>query len=271
MKPFSFAPLLVALCAPATLVRAQECSNCAYDIPDTVVAGNASGQTIEVRATNDIPVFALQAGLSFDASALELTGISRTGAVTENADFFESAIDAEAGVAAFAVLWDLSGDFSVKRLPPGDRHLIAVLEAESKVASGTTVVSFREVVVSAMSVIPIANVMSDPEGLSIRPALSDGTITIEDRTPRRVFIRGDPNDDLELNITDGIFVLNFLFTGGPDARCRDAMDANDTGTVDLTDGIYIFQFLFLGGPPPRPPFPEAGEDPTADPLPECVE
>jgi hypothetical protein len=34
----------------------------------------------------------------------------------------------------------------------------------------------------------------------------------------------------------------------------------------ITDAIYILNFLFLGGPAPLPPFPECGIDPTVDGL-----
>lgn len=84
------------------------------------------------------------------------------------------------------------------------------------------------------------------------------------------FIRGDTDDSGGLDLTDGIRILNFLFLGGVDSRCRDAMDSNDSSSVDLADGVYIFQFLFLGGPEPPAPYPTSGTDPTADGLPECT-
>jgi hypothetical protein len=42
------------------------------------------------------------------------------------------------------------------------------------------------------------------------------------------------------------------------------MDGDDNGKLEITDGIYLLNFLFLGGPQPRPPFPLCGQDPTAD-------
>jgi hypothetical protein len=92
----------------------------------------------------------------------------------------------------------------------------------------------------------------------------------EDDSTGGVFLRGDTDDASGINITDGIRVLNFLFLGGEDARCRDSMDANDSASVDIADGIFLFNFLFLGGIDPPPPFPAAGTDPTADALPECT-
>ena len=85
-----------------------------------------------------------------------------------------------------------------------------------------------------------------------------------------VFHRGDPNDTGTIDLTDGILILNFLFTGGVAPTCSDAADVNDSGTIDLTDGVGIFNFLFLGGLPPADPGPltqPCGPDPSdSDPF-----
>jgi hypothetical protein len=78
------------------------------------------------------------------------------------------------------------------------------------------------------------------------------------------FRRGDADASGSMNITDGVFILNFLFVGGPTPSCLDAADADDSGVVNITDGIYVLGFLFLGGPPPPAPFPDCGVDPSAD-------
>jgi hypothetical protein len=51
--------------------------------------------------------------------------------------------------------------------------------------------------------------------------------------------------------------------------CLDAADADDNGEVQLTDAIKILGFLFLGADPPPAPGPPGspcGADPTDDPL-----
>jgi hypothetical protein len=71
--------------------------------------------------------------------------------------------------------------------------------------------------------------------------------------PLRVFHRGDPNNDGSVNITDGIYVLNFLFLGGPAPTCLESANPNDDASINITDGIYILNYLFLGGPAPVAP------------------
>ncbi|MBI4586104.1 MAG: VCBS repeat-containing protein [Planctomycetes bacterium] len=79
------------------------------------------------------------------------------------------------------------------------------------------------------------------------------------------FIRGDFDQKNCLDITDSIQIFTYLFLGDPDSSsCLDAGDANDDGFVDLTDGISLLEYLFIGGDPPASPFPQCGNDPTAD-------
>jgi hypothetical protein len=74
----------------------------------------------------------------------------------------------------------------------------------------------------------------------------------------------DGNGNVE--ITDAILILNFLFVGGDRPRCMDAADVSDRGTVDISAAINLLGFLFLGGAPPSIPFPNSGIDPTEDTL-----
>ena len=70
------------------------------------------------------------------------------------------------------------------------------------------------------------------------------------------FQRGDCNSDGLLNVSDPIFILNYLFvTDSTTPLCFDGCDANDNGTVNIADVVYVLQFSFALGPPPPPPFP----------------
>ena len=86
-----------------------------------------------------------------------------------------------------------------------------------------------------------------------------------------IFRRGDSNASGDLNITDGVFVLNYLFLGGPEPTCQDAADSDDNGQLNITDGVRILNYLFLGGPAPPAPGPNAcGPDTVEDDLPACT-
>jgi hypothetical protein len=64
------------------------------------------------------------------------------------------------------------------------------------------------------------------------------------------FDRGDANGDGIINIADVVFLVNYLFTGGPAPEPMEAGDANCDGTVDIADAVYLVNYLFAGGPPP---------------------
>jgi len=81
------------------------------------------------------------------------------------------------------------------------------------------------------------------------------------------FSSGDSNGDGRIDISDAVFTLNYLFTGGRRPDCLDAADTDDSGTLDLTDGHLINVLLFLGGSVPRTPTPfGCAVDPTDDDL-----
>ncbi|HVR75574.1 MAG TPA: hypothetical protein VMT52_14660 [Planctomycetota bacterium] len=64
------------------------------------------------------------------------------------------------------------------------------------------------------------------------------------------FRRGDCNGDAGLDISDSIFALSYLFTGGLEPPCLDACNSNLDLRLDISDPVYVLQYLFGGGPPP---------------------
>jgi hypothetical protein len=80
------------------------------------------------------------------------------------------------------------------------------------------------------------------------------------------FVRGDVDQNEALEISDAVFVFNYLFLGGARPACIDAADFNDDGALDLSDGVAELNFLFLGGPSPPAPHPKCGDDPSDDAL-----
>ena len=63
------------------------------------------------------------------------------------------------------------------------------------------------------------------------------------------FLRGDSNGDANLDLSDAISTLSFLFLGSDSPSCQAAADSNRDGNIDLTDAIYSLNFLFLAGEP----------------------
>jgi hypothetical protein len=90
---------------------------------------------------------------------------------------------------------------------------------------------------------------------------TDGSL--QEPLPTR-FLRGDCNDNGEVDISDGRCILDWRFSGAPAPGCLAATDTGGDGRTDIADAIYLFNALFLGGPPPTAPFPECGTGTEAD-------
>jgi hypothetical protein len=87
-------------------------------------------------------------------------------------------------------------------------------------------------------------------------------------SPPGTFLRGDATFDDNVDVSDSIKILRFLFLGGEVLQCEDAADVDDSGILDTTDPIFLLSYLFLAGSPiqaPVGPFPWF--DPTPDDLP----
>jgi hypothetical protein len=95
------------------------------------------------------------------------------------------------------------------------------------------------------------------------------------------FVRSDCDADGNVNITDAVRILNYIFLGGPPCNCLDAGDADDNGALNIVDPIRLLCWLFGNCPPlpaPAPvdslgtsagsydPMKSCGSDPTADAL-----
>jgi hypothetical protein len=66
-------------------------------------------------------------------------------------------------------------------------------------------------------------------------------------------ICGDANNSGAVNLSDAIYLLNYLFKGGPPPVPYMCVgDVNNSDSVNLSDAIYILNYLFKGGPPPDP-------------------
>lgn len=64
------------------------------------------------------------------------------------------------------------------------------------------------------------------------------------------FVCGDANGDEEINVADAVFMIGYVFKGGPAPDPVEAGDANCDGDSNVADGVYIINFVFKGGPEP---------------------
>ena len=64
------------------------------------------------------------------------------------------------------------------------------------------------------------------------------------------FKRGDANGDRTVTVADVIYLINYLFKGGPEPQPVQAGDADCNGVPNVSDVVYLINYLFKGGPQP---------------------
>ena len=87
------------------------------------------------------------------------------------------------------------------------------------------------------------------------------------------------NADGRVDVADGVFVISWLFRGGPAPSCLDTADVDDNGFHEITDVVYLLSYLFevtveregivYRPEPPRLPFPACGLDTTGGTADSC--
>jgi hypothetical protein len=68
------------------------------------------------------------------------------------------------------------------------------------------------------------------------------------------FMRGDVNSDWNINVTDVVYLINYLFLipPGPAPEPLQTGDVNCDGVINVTDVVYLINYLFLVPPGPPP-------------------
>jgi uncharacterized delta-60 repeat protein len=65
-----------------------------------------------------------------------------------------------------------------------------------------------------------------------------------------IFYRGDVNRDGKVSISDIVYLINYLFKGGPPPDPLTSADCNCDGKPSISDVVFLINYLFKGGPPP---------------------
>ena len=63
---------------------------------------------------------------------------------------------------------------------------------------------------------------------------------------------GDANSDCKVSVSDCVYLINYLFKGGPPPCLLKLGDPNGDCKVSVSDVVYLINYLFKGGPPPLP-------------------
>ncbi len=77
----------------------------------------------------------------------------------------------------------------------------------------------------------------------------DSTITVPN-SELVAFVCGDADGNGMISISDAVFLINYIFAGGPAPSPVIRGDADCNGLVTISDAVYLINYIFAGGPQP---------------------
>ena len=70
--------------------------------------------------------------------------------------------------------------------------------------------------------------------------------------PYSNYTAGDANADGDINLADAVYLINYIFSGGPEPQPYMCVgDVNADGDANIADCVYLINYAFKGGPPPK--------------------
>jgi hypothetical protein len=63
-------------------------------------------------------------------------------------------------------------------------------------------------------------------------------------------ISGDVNRDGNLNLGDPVFIIKYVFNGGPPPYLICIGDTNGDGSTNIGDAVHLIRYIFMSGPKP---------------------
>ena len=245
-----------------------------FQVLDTEVARGEKDASIVVAAQFAQPCRGFSLALRHNCPGCKITEVTTEGTLAEEAEFVESLPDNEENTLVAGVLMDYLPPFDgtfLPALPEAQPVLKILLQVSPDTEKGNYDFTFvPEGLRSGNAWIENVCIVREE---SVRVTdLRPGTLKVSDRPQNGLplFLRGDANQDLVLDLSDAIFILGFTWRSPDPPPCYDACDVNDDGWIDIADPIYLLNFLFAAGPPPLPPAGKPGLDYTPDPF-DCAE
>ncbi len=130
----------------------------------------------------------------------------------------------------------------IKRVSTNSNYI--ELDVKNFISSTTTAFNIRHSLQP-----PGSNVLyytSEYSDASKRPVL-------EIQSYGRPYLCGDADGSGAVDISDAVYLIQYIFTGGSAPNPLLAGDADGSGAVDVSDAVYLAQYIFAGGPAPCQP------------------
>lgn len=81
--------------------------------------------------------------------------------------------------------------------------------------------------------------------LTVMLIVMAGQVTSADAAPC-----GDSDDSGRIDVTDAVYLINYIFAGGPAPLDDAAGDVDCSNRTDITDAVFLINYIFASGPAP---------------------
>lgn len=99
---------------------------------------------------------------------------------------------------------------------------------------------------AAIYMAPATSWISDPQGQLVPILYQQGELCLWWSMP------GDANGDSLVMVADVVFLINYLYRGGPEPCICEAADCNGNAVIDIGDLVFLINYLFRDGDSPLP-------------------
>ncbi len=120
-------------------------------------------------------------------------------------------------------------------------------------------------VIQDLTVPPTTNWVGEYIGIAIKDSIAYTVFTDFQQTgnsdifidmtanPSQSYLCGDADASGAVDIDDVVYLINYIFGGGPAPVPLAAGDADCSGNIDIDDVVYLINYIFGGGPAPCDP------------------
>jgi hypothetical protein len=200
----------------------------------TANPGDVITAQVILRANGNIKLQYLTYGVGFDLLGNSI-GIENVDAsiglqVSQNTNYIHPSLAVE---FVKPTQW-LKFDSQAGEVPAGEADTIGLTFTSADLDTGEY---NANVIVSSNDPRPGYSELAIPATLTVLP-------------PPPPWTCGDANGDEQVAISDAVYVINYIFGGGPAPDPLEAADADCSGEVAISDAVYVINFIFGGGPAP---------------------
>ncbi len=224
-------------------------------------AGELEFIPLPIYITNDSALTALSLGFRYDSDLIEFYSLDMSGSIIPQGWDVVATTPSDSDY-----VWPVSDSNMVLVMCYRNPQLPDYLEPQEDGVFAT--LWFRILDDNAEIIVDFDSSFVMPAGEFIFATRSWGTAVVPAYTDCgaediiiSTFICGDVDQSEAVDIDDAVYLIQYIFTGGPAPDPLESGNANCQGGVDIDDVVYLISYIFGGGPAPC--------DPDGNGVPEC--